>query len=293
MIVCLGDLVEDVVVWLRGPIAAGTDTPSRVTRCRGGSAANVAAFVAQSGGASRFIGTVGDDPLGRQLVAQLSDLGMDVVVQHRGRTGSIVVLVAADGERSFLTDRGSSSDVDPVPPAALENAHWLHVPAYCLAHEPLATVATNALASAQSLGVQLSVDCSSTALLETFGPERFLSWLAEVAPDVVFANEAEAVLLSLHQRWAGPGLLVIKHGPAPVELILGNGSVTQVPVEPVATVHDATGAGDAFAAGFLLARSAGATVVEAASAGSRLAGRVLAQPGASMQSLNTLATGES
>src|SRR5215210_3509457 len=52
----LGDVVEDVVVWLHEPINYGTDTPARIVRRRGGSAANVASFAAAIAGASRFVG---------------------------------------------------------------------------------------------------------------------------------------------------------------------------------------------------------------------------------------------
>lgn len=282
MIVCLGDLVEDVVVWLKSPIAPGTDTPATITRCRGGSAANVAAFLAAIDAESCFVGTIGADALGDRFEDEMSDLGVTMAVHRRGRTGSIVVIVSADGERSFLTDRGSASQVDPLTPHMLEDASWLHVPAYCLVEEPLASTATEALALARTMRVRTSVDCSSTAMLQTYGIDRFLAWLDSVAPDVVFANEDEAALLGLQQRWNGPGLLVVKHGADPVEIIDGTNTVVRVPVPPVANVLDATGAGDAFAAGFLDAFSKGVAAPEAVVAGNKLAARVLVMPGASL-----------
>ena len=64
MLCAVGDLVEDVVVWLSAAPRRATDTPVRIFRRRGGSAANVAAFAAGIAGAARFIGRVGDDALG-------------------------------------------------------------------------------------------------------------------------------------------------------------------------------------------------------------------------------------
>ncbi len=282
MIVCLGDLVEDIVVWLTSPIAVGTDTPATITRCRGGSAANVAAFLAEVDAESCFVGTLGADALGDRFEEEMADLGVTMAVHRRGRTGSIVVIVSADGERSFLTDRGSASQVDLLTPRMLEDATWLHVPAYCLVEEPLASTASHAFGLAKEMGVRTSVDCSSTAVLRTYGTGRFLTWLAAVAPDVVFANEDEAALLGLQQRWKGPGLLVVKHGPEPVEIIDSARAVVRIPVPPVPTVLDATGAGDAFAAGFLHAFSNRVAAQEAAVAGNRLAARVLMVPGASL-----------
>ena len=282
MIVCLGDLVEDVVVWLTSPIAAGTDTPATITRCRGGSAANVAAFLGAMDAESCFVGSIGADALGDRFVEEMEDLGVTMGVHRRGRTGSIVVIVSADGERSFLTDRGSASRVDPLTPRMLEDASWLHVPAYCLVEEPLASTATDALSLARKTGVRTSIDCSSTAMLRTYGVGRFLAWLRAVAPEIVFANEDEAALLGLQQRWKGPGLLVVKHGPDPVELIDGVHAIVRIPVPAVRNVLDATGAGDAFAAGFLQAFTNGVAAQEAVVAGNKLAARVLMVPGASL-----------
>ena len=92
----------------RQPRAArhATDNPAVIHRTRGGSAANVAAF-ARRGTAvpARFIGCVGADPAGDMLCAELAGRGVDVRVQRRGRTGTIVVLVDGDGERTMYPDR--------------------------------------------------------------------------------------------------------------------------------------------------------------------------------------------
>ncbi|MET0160173.1 MAG: PfkB family carbohydrate kinase, partial [Acidimicrobiales bacterium] len=63
MLLCVGDLIEDVVVWLPGPVALGSDTVVRITRERGGSAANAAAAAVRAGGRARFVGQLGDDEL--------------------------------------------------------------------------------------------------------------------------------------------------------------------------------------------------------------------------------------
>ena len=93
MLCTIGDLVEDVVVWLNTELNIGSDTESVIRRTRGGSAANVSMFAALTGSPSRFIGQVGHDRLGSQLCEVLRDSGVDVQVISDGRTGSIVVLV--------------------------------------------------------------------------------------------------------------------------------------------------------------------------------------------------------
>lgn len=74
--------------------------------------------------------------------------------------------------------------------------------------------------------------------------------------------------------------LVVKRGAEPTLLRDGHRGWQQVPTEPVACVVDTTAAGDAFAAGYLSRRLAGAAPAEAAAFGNRLAARVIQHPGA-------------
>ena len=84
MLVCVGDLLEEVLVRLPHDPVRGGDTAVRSFRRRGGSAANVAAIDAEAGGRSRFVGQVGDDDLGRRLVEDLSRRGVEVAKEIFG-----------------------------------------------------------------------------------------------------------------------------------------------------------------------------------------------------------------
>ncbi len=100
----------------------------------------------------------------------------------------------------------------------------------------------DAALAAAAQAPRVSVDLSSTAALRAYGVDRFRALLARVAPDVVFGDEAEAEL-------AGdlPGTeLVVTRGPRGVRV--GGTLYPALPTRPV----DSTGAGDAFAAGYLL-----------------------------------------
>jgi 2-dehydro-3-deoxygluconokinase len=83
-------------------------------------------------------------------------------------------------------------------------------------------------------------------------------------------------------RWPA-AWYVVKRGPAPAELRSSDG-VRHVPVEQVVNPLDTTGAGDAFAAGFLTALLNGADPLGAAQAGHRVAARALLSPGATLSS---------
>lgn len=272
----VGDLVEDVVVRLDRPIEVATDTPARIERRRGGSAANVAVAAARAGCPVRFIGRVGDDALADQLVDELTDVEVDVRVQRGGgRTGTVVVLVGVDGERTMLPDRAVAVELGPLDPDWLSGVTWLHVPAYSLCAEPIASSTRAAVAHVRATWGRVSVDVSSAGVVRAYGEERFAALLGELAPDVVFANEDEAALV------AGVGfpLLVVKHGPEPVELRRPRGHCEVVAIEPVPGAPDTTGAGDAFAGGFLAATLAGADPAAAVGAGAQAARAVLVRAG--------------
>jgi sugar/nucleoside kinase (ribokinase family) len=284
MLCTLGDLVEDVVVWLRADPVRGADTAARIFRRRGGSAANVAALAAAVGGRSRFIGQVGDDALGASLIAQLETGGVDTRVSRVGRTGSIVVLVDANGERSMLTDRGASTQLAVVPPDALDDARVLHVPGYSLTVEPLANAAYALIGDAVERSVPVTVDASSVSVIEEFGAKEFLALIDHIRPRVFFCNRAESHALGLKLRTPTPGadLTVVKAGARPTLIVDADGTATSVPVPPVDKIVDTTGAGDAFAAGYLLAMLAGQQPETCARAAHLLASRVLCSPGATL-----------
>jgi sugar/nucleoside kinase (ribokinase family) len=274
---CLGDLVEDVIVRLDGPVNFASDTPARIVRRRGGSAANTAVTAARSGHRSRFIGQVGDDAIGRALVEEMGAEGVDVgPVRRSGSTGTIVALVDADGERSMLTDRRACVDLTDPDPAWLHDVTVLHVPFYSLVSGAIERTATTVIDWAHERSIDVSIDMSSSAVLLELGVDRVRERLERLRPDVLLANRDEAAVLDLVGAWPG-AVTVVKLGRDPALVYEPDGTRTEVAAVEVGGVDDSTGAGDAFAAGFLTHSPGWRTdPVGACRSGHRVAAAVLA-----------------
>lgn len=277
MLGALGDVILDVVVRVGGPIRPATDTSSTIVHRRGGSAANVAAGAARVSGASRFIGQYGADAIGGWLRSSLLDAGVDCVGRIGGRSGTVVALVDPSAERSMLTDRGDADHLSDPDPAWVDGLGTLHVPLYSFAGGALADSAHRLVGWAREAGSAISIDASSVSLIDSLGRVEVRRLLDRLAPDLVFLNEDEAAALGTDL----PGVVVVKHGPRPA-VVFERGRVHTVPVPPGPLVTDTTGAGDAFAAGYLVAALDGAEPAEAASAGHRSAAVAMAAAAATL-----------
>jgi ribokinase len=284
-IVVLGDVMVDVVVRLSKPLARGSDAPAVIRFHGGGSAANTAAWLAAAGAEPVLVGAVGDDERGREAHGGLAAAGVRtrLVVDPDLPTGTCLVLVGPDGERTMAPDAGANdalSEGDLVDDLLGEGGH-LHVAGYSLLRAGSRPAAMSAIRRASGAGMSVSVDPSSSALLSG----EFLDW-ADGA-DLLLPNASEAHALTgdsdperaartLAERF---GEVVVTLGAAGALWTDGD-AVLRAAAEPVDEVVDSTGAGDAFAAGLLTARVAGMSTAEQLAAGCRLAARAVTQGGA-------------
>ena len=291
-VVCLGDVMVDVLAQLPGPLAVGSDTPAPIRLLGGGSAANTAAWLVTAGVPTTFVGRVGDDVLGRMALDELGRAGIDLVVgvDPERPTGTCIVLVDATGERTMVPAAGANSGLGEtsLDPALVDADTHVHISGYAL-FNPGSRPAADQLADlARRSGTTFSVDAASSAPLVEFGPERFLDWVASVgSATLLFANRDEALVLAGQSGSDEKAALALgtRCGQAIVKCgadgaVWSDGSeVVTVRAVPVVAL-DSTGAGDAFAAGVLAARLAGAAIGDALGAGNDLAAAAITRAGA-------------
>lgn len=272
-IVVLGDLMTDVVTRASGPIAVGSDTSARIELRGGGSAANVAAWLAATGHPVTFVGRIGDDTLGRAAAAELESLGVRtrLTVDSTHPSGTCVVLVAPDGERSMLPDAGANAALTPadLPPEEFVAGAHLHLSGYTLLRASTRPAALAAMELARSAGMTISIDPASSAPMRAVGLDLVRGWLHGV--NLVLPNFDELHLLvgRTMPPVAEPRQVRLDSVPptrdlaaqlgAMVVTSCGEAGAVAATPDGVTAEHeavavqavDSTGCGDAFAAGFL------------------------------------------
>ncbi|MGH2885019.1 MAG: carbohydrate kinase family protein [Solirubrobacteraceae bacterium] len=238
----VGDLILDVIVLPDRALVPDADTPARIRLAAGGQAANVAAWVSALGARSRLICKRGDDAASELAAAELARHRVEIcgpVVEGRG--GVVVSTRDGAGGRTMASDRGVASRLEPaeLDPAWVHACDVLHVSGYCLLGEPMAEAAIEAARLARPC--QVTVDLASAHDIEIAGARWFAARLKALAPDLAFATEAErAAVPGFDATW------VIKLGARGARFPEG-----LYPAPPVDAI-DATGAGDALAAGYLV-----------------------------------------
>ena len=256
----------------------------------GGSAANTAAGIAALGGRCAYIGKVAADQLGHVFTHDIRAAGVTyetTPLVDGLSTARCLIFVTPDAQRTMQTFLGATTQLGPedLQMDCITSSGVVYLEGY-LWDQPRAKKAMrDAAMKAHDAGVKVSLTLSDAFCVARFRQE-FLE-LVENHVDILFANESEILSLYEVSSFDEAVARVCRHCEVAAltrsekgSVVLGNGEVHVVPAEPNVKVVDTTGAGDAYAAGFLYAYTKGRDLATCGRLGGAMAAEVISHYGA-------------
>jgi sugar/nucleoside kinase (ribokinase family) len=261
-----------------------------LSRCAGGSAANTVIAVADFGGRAAYAGKVAADSLGHFFLEDMRRIGVTIEVPPAdGDSGTCVILITPDAQRTMLTHLGVSATLGPgdISEADIRNAKYVYVEGYLFGGEPTRSAALRTMELAKRNGVKVAFTVSDPFLISSHREEFWR--LIEGPVDLLFCNLEEARSLTgrrdpidcateIHRHAENVALTLGPDG----SILMHNGQV--IPIEGVkAQAIDTTGAGDMYAGALLYGITNGLSWNDAGHLASHAAARIVEQLGARLQ----------
>ena len=317
-IIAIGDAIVDVIATCDDAFIAAHNLPKggmqllethaadrlyaamgNARETSGGSAANSMAGIAAMGGRAAFIGQIADDQLGDIFRHDMQALGVqfDTPALARGiggppsvqvPTGRCLILVTPDAQRTMNTSPGASHLLRPeaLDERLIASAAILYLEGYLFGPDLPRRAMMRAIEIAHGAGREIAFTLSESVCIAG-RKEAFTAMIDDGGIDLLFANEAEALQLTgagdlgqaLTMLVDKVPTLVITRG-AHGALALDGGEAVEIPAAPAGQVIDTTGAGDLFAAGFLVARARGHDLRHCLETGAIAAAEIISHFGA-------------
>jgi sugar/nucleoside kinase (ribokinase family) len=231
------------------------------TEVSGGSCANTMACAASLGGNVAYIGKVRDDELGTVFVDDIRSTGVVFRTAPAAAgpgTARSLIVVTPDGERTMNTYLGACVELsrDDVDEELVSQAKVAYFEGYLWDSRPALEAVHEAIAIAHAAGRKVAVNLSDAGCVD----RHLVAFREAVANDVdiLFANTSELSALTAADAFEDALAELTAHDVVVVATRSEKGSIIafgddrhEIPAEPVPEVVDTTGAGDAYAAGFL------------------------------------------
>jgi sugar/nucleoside kinase (ribokinase family) len=258
-----------------------------INYCSGGSAANTIVGIADMGGTVNYCGKTGSDNFGQKYASDLRDLGIHFGAKASNETtGTCVVLITPDAQRTMLTNLGVSATLskDDIDEDAIAKSDYVYIEGYLFAGESTKEAALHAIDIASQCNTKVALTISDPFLVDICRDD--FKYLIEGPVDLLFCNEDEATALTgkdnpvdaaheIHKSCENVALTLGKNG----SIIMHEGEVIAIEGVCVDAV-DTTGAGDMYAAGILYGITNDLTWQQAGRLGSHAASKIVSQLGA-------------
>ena len=289
-VLCIGDVMLDVVVALQALINYGEDTPSKITTHSGGAAGNVASWIAHTGTGASIVARIGNDSAGAAITSEFESLGVDhsTLKKTSDATGVVVILVDKSGERTMFPETGANSGLILADMPDLGGFDAAYVSGYALLNPRSRAGVLDMIAAIKSAGLPIFYDTVTVGAMKEVDRALIHSWLPHM--DYVLPNEEEALYLANSENIDSalekllelcPAVIIKRGSAGAIAQVRGD---TRIDVDAVKiAVADTTGAGDSFAAGFIATKISGGDLSASVTAGVTLAAKCVANIGARPQ----------
>ena len=273
----------DVTAVIGKPITEGLETRATISTQGGGAAANVASWLAAHKTPAFLVARVGDDAAGKTVLAELDSLGVEhskSVIQG-ANTGVVIVIVGRDGERTMFPDSGANSGLGLKDIPELSQFTAVYISGYSLINPESRSGVLEIIGAAKEAGLPIIFDPATVGVLMEVGIAKVREWISLV--DALILNEEEAQFISGKANPVDAAGELIKEVQTVVIKRGSNGALgqsrdrdlIQISAHPTSVVNT-TGAGDAFAAGFIQVWALNGDLYDALESGADLAAKCVA-----------------
>ncbi|MEK6648530.1 MAG: carbohydrate kinase family protein [Actinomycetota bacterium] len=257
-ILCIGDVMLDVIAQITTEINYGSDTPSKISTHGGGAAGNVATWATVTGAQTQIVARVGNDSAGVAVISEFDALGVihtNLVVEG-AQTGVVVVLVDLNGERTMFPETGANAGLTLNDLPVLDGFEAVYLSGYALLDEISRPGVLQMIDAITAQGLPIFFDPATVGGMSQVNVDEVRSWLALMS--TLIMNEEEAIFLTgktqlesaLDTLLVAAPTAVIKRGSQGAIGKSRGGQTIAIPALPT-TVIDTTGAGDSFAGGYI------------------------------------------
>jgi sugar/nucleoside kinase (ribokinase family) len=178
-VLCIGDVMLDVIAVIKTKINYGSDTPSEISTHGGGAAGNVASWSQVSGAPTKIVVRVGDDSAGTAVLSEFDSLD----IEHIDRviaglpTGVVVVLVDPSGERTMFPETGANSGLCLADLPGLEGIEVIYLSGYALLDEVSRPGVLDMIEKIQKAKIPIFFDPATVGGMSQVDIKEIKSWL--------------------------------------------------------------------------------------------------------------------